>query len=347
MLLQRRSSAASSSSSSSNGILLLARSRQQQQQRRIGLPGLVRAQQQQEAPPAVEQSFEEGVHATGEFCSIDERGKRLKERSLGEMEQDFLDALSAYYYGDTPKLTDEEFALLKEELLWNGSKVVILDGDEQRFLEASMAYAKGNPIMSDEDFDALKAELRSRSSIVSAQGPRCSLRSKKMYSDAYPDYLRMTALNLPAALLVLGALFSIDDITGFEVTSLIELPPPGGIIALWAVVLPALYLLSTSITNLVLRDATILKGPCPNCGAENFTYFGDIFTVSGNRGSNVVECGNCKADLTYDLAKRMIAVDRTPEAKADELAALAAKKAASAAKKAAAAARKAQAAEKA
>ena len=35
-----------------------------------------------------------------------------------------------------------------------------------------------------------------------------------MYSDAYPDYLRMTALNLPAALLVLGALFSVDDITG-------------------------------------------------------------------------------------------------------------------------------------
>jgi hypothetical protein len=62
------------------------------------------------------------------------------------------------------------------------------------------------------------------------------------------------------------------------VTSLIELPPPGGIIALWAVVLPTLYLLSTSITNLVLRDHTILKGTCPNCGTDNFTYFGDIFT---------------------------------------------------------------------
>jgi hypothetical protein len=35
-----------------------------------------------------------------------------------------------------------------------------------------------------------------------------------MYSDAYPDYLRMTALNLPAALLVLGFLFSLDDLTG-------------------------------------------------------------------------------------------------------------------------------------
>lgn len=37
--------------------------------------------------------------------------------------QEFLEAMSAYYFGDTPKLTDEEFALLKDELLWNGSKV--------------------------------------------------------------------------------------------------------------------------------------------------------------------------------------------------------------------------------
>lgn len=282
---------------------------------------------------------------TGDFCSIDAAGKRVRERTIGEMEQEFLEAMTAYYYGDKPTISDEEFSLLKEELIWNGSKVAILDADEQRFLEASMAYSNGSPIMSDEDYDQLKAELRTRGSIVSAQGPRCSLRSKKMYSDAYPDYLRMTALNVPAALLVLGALFSIDDITGFEVTSLIELPPPGGIIALWAVVLPALYLLSTSITNLVLRDHTILKGPCPNCGTDNFTYFGDIFTVSGNKGVNVLECSSCKADLSYDMKKRVIAVDRTPEDKAEEMAAAAAKKAAAAAKKAAAAARKAAAAQ--
>jgi hypothetical protein len=48
-------------------------------------------------------------------------------------------------------------------------QVAILDGDEQRFLEASMAYSAGKPIMSDEDFDALKNELRIRGSIVSAQ----------------------------------------------------------------------------------------------------------------------------------------------------------------------------------
>jgi len=37
--------------------------------------------------------------------------------------QDFLLALSSYYHDGKPMLTDDEFELLKEELLWNGSKV--------------------------------------------------------------------------------------------------------------------------------------------------------------------------------------------------------------------------------
>lgn len=53
--------------------------------------------------------------------------------------------------------------------------------------------------------------------------------SQKMYSDTTPDYLRMLAINVPAALLVLGLVFSIDDLTGFEITKLIELPPPYGV----------------------------------------------------------------------------------------------------------------------
>lgn len=34
------------------------------------------------------------------------------------------------------------------------------------------------------------------------QGPRCSIRTRNMYSDANPDYVKMTLLNLPAALVV-------------------------------------------------------------------------------------------------------------------------------------------------
>jgi hypothetical protein len=42
--------------------------------------------------------------------------------------QEFLEAMTAYYYGDKATISDEEFALLKEELIWNGSKVGTLRG---------------------------------------------------------------------------------------------------------------------------------------------------------------------------------------------------------------------------
>eukprot|EP00887_Chlorella_sp_A99_P001905 scaffold18.g1905.t1 len=222
--------------------------------------------------------------------------------SLGEKEAAYLDALSSYYYEQQPTLTDEEFDLLKDELVWSGSKVAVLSTDEQRFLEAQVAFAKGRPIMSDADFEALKLELRRAGSPVTAQGARCSLLSRKMYRraggvDAAVDYLKLVAINVPAALLVLGGLFSIDDLTGFEITRLVELPEPYGIIAVWGVVLPTIYVLASSLTNLLFPDALILTAPCPACGHSNSSYFGSILTIPGNRDANAVECGGCKAKL--------------------------------------------------
>jgi hypothetical protein len=74
--------------------------------------------------------------------------------------------------------------------------------DEQRFLEAQIAYNKGKPILDDTEFDKLKTRLKGAGSIITAEGPRCSLRSRSMYSDTQVDYLRMTAINIPAALVV-------------------------------------------------------------------------------------------------------------------------------------------------
>ena len=62
-----------------------------------------------------------------------------------------------------------------------------------------------------------------------------------------------------ADLQVLGALFSVDDLTGFEITKFLELPQPYGIFAVWGIVLPAIFLLSTTLTNLVLKDGLILR----------------------------------------------------------------------------------------
>jgi len=107
-------------------------------------------------------------------------------------------------------MSNEEFDNLKEELMWEGSSVVMLSKrifiklllqltvensetdagafhvcleraeiicscqflisvhlfspwlgpDEQKLLEASMAYVSGNPIMTDEEFDQLKLRLK-------------------------------------------------------------------------------------------------------------------------------------------------------------------------------------------
>lgn len=272
-----------------------------------------------------------------EMCALDPKtGERAAMRSVGEMEQEFLAALSSYYNDGKAIISDEEFELLKEELIWSGSKVAIMDTEEQQFLEASIASSQGKPIMSDAEYDQLKAALRTKGSVVAAEGPRCSIRSKKMYSNAVTDYLRLTALNVPAVLLVLGFVFAIDDITGFEITEAIELPPPYGVALLWGLLLPTCFVIASSITNIFFKNAQVLKGPCPNCGEENFTFFGDVMTVSGNRGQNLVDCVKCNASLTFDENKRIIVVGETPEERAKKAPPAGAKKA-GAKKKAAAA----------
>ena len=141
------------------------------------------------------QSIDESTeNVGGEFCSIDKQAKKVK-RSVGEMEQEFIEALSSFYYEKKAILSDEEFETLREELIWNGSKVAVLDSDEQRLLQASKAYARGTPVLTDAEYDDLVVRLKANNSIVTAQGPRCSLRSRKLYSDATTDYLRMVSLS--------------------------------------------------------------------------------------------------------------------------------------------------------
>uniref|UniRef100_A0A0D9X6L9 Uncharacterized protein n=1 Tax=Leersia perrieri TaxID=77586 RepID=A0A0D9X6L9_9ORYZ len=126
------------------------------------------------------------------YCSIDRKDKK----TIGEMEQEFLQALQAFYYDKKAIMSNEEFDNLKEELMWEGSSVVMLSPDEQRLLEASMAYVAGNPIMTDAEFDELKLRLRREvKSYKKVQGAVCGVER----------------------------FFFLDDLTGFEITYLLEL----------------------------------------------------------------------------------------------------------------------------
>ncbi|KAE8717214.1 PGR5-like protein 1A [Hibiscus syriacus] len=244
------------------------------------------------------------------YCSIDKKEKK----SLGEMEQEFLQALQAFYYEGKAIMSNEEFDNLKEELMWEGSSVVMLSSDEQKFLEASMAYVSGKPIMSDEEFDELKRRLKMEGSEIVAEGPRCSLRSRKVYSDLSVDYLKMFLLNVPATVVALGLFFFLDDLTGFEITYLLELPEPFSFIFTWFAAVPLIVYLATSLTKVVVKDSLILKGPCPNCATENISFFGTILSISNGGTTNILKCLNCGTTLEYNSKTRLITLPEGSEA---------------------------------
>ncbi|KAH0941636.1 hypothetical protein HID58_001273 [Brassica napus] len=266
------------------------------------------------------------------YCSIN----KAEKKTIGEMEQEFLQAMQSFYYDGKAIMSNEEFDNLKEELMWEGSSVVMLSkstiiniffffwfasslvwlcetvgSDEQRFLEASMAYVSGNPILNDQEFDQLKLKLKMDGSEIVCEGPRCSLRSKKVYSDLAVDYFKMLLLNVPASVVALGLFFFLDDITGFEITYILELSEPFSFIFTWFAAVPLIVYLASSITKLIIKDFLILKGPCPNCGTENVSFFGTILSISSGGKTNNVKCTNCGTAMEYDSGSRLITL---PEA---------------------------------
>ncbi|GJX31903.1 zinc finger, CCHC-type containing protein [Tanacetum coccineum] len=59
------------------------------------------------------------------YCSIDKQEKN----TIGEMEHEFLLALQSLYYEGNAIMSNEKFDNLKEELMWEGSSVVMLSMD--------------------------------------------------------------------------------------------------------------------------------------------------------------------------------------------------------------------------
>ncbi|XP_077239456.1 PGR5-like protein 1B, chloroplastic [Tasmannia lanceolata] len=237
------------------------------------------------------------------YCSID---RKAAKKTVGELEQEFLQALQSFYYEGKAIMSNEEFDNLKEELMWEGSSVVMLSPDEQKFLEASMAYVSGKPILTDSEYDDLKLRLRGEGSSIVQGGPRCSLRSRKVYSDLSVDYFKMLLLNVPAAVIALTLFFFLDDITGFELTYLLELPEPFSFIFTWFAALPLIFVLAKALTDVIVKDFLILKGPCPNCGTENVSFFGTILSVPSGGSTNTVKCTDCGTALQYDSRTRLI-----------------------------------------
>uniref|UniRef100_A0A0E0QH79 Uncharacterized protein n=1 Tax=Oryza rufipogon TaxID=4529 RepID=A0A0E0QH79_ORYRU len=112
----------------------------------------------------------------------------------------------------------------------------------------------------------------------------------------------MFMLNVPAAVVALTLFFFLDDLTGFEITYLLELPEPFSFIFTWFAALPLIFWVAQAITSAIVKDFLILKGPCLNCGNENLSFFGTILSVPSGGARNSVKCAKYGFEIYYSVS---------------------------------------------
>uniref|UniRef100_A0A7S2I6A5 PGR5-like protein 1A, chloroplastic n=1 Tax=Helicotheca tamesis TaxID=374047 RepID=A0A7S2I6A5_9STRA len=244
-----------------------------------------------------------------EFCVIsDDTGEPIR-LTIEEKERMFMDALQSYYISGKQVMSDDDFDSLKEDLSWNGSKLVEMSRKEASYLAAVQAYLKGSPIMSDTEFDTLKRELKEDGSqFAVSKEPKCLIETGICTVTLEEDRFRSNLLYLPA-----GSIFFLLWLgIGFE---LIEPWARLNPVILIALGLPLIVQGTETVTNnYIFPDNKIAYGPCPKCGAQNRVYFGNILGVEGFGDEASVKCGNCKE--TFTVQKSTLRASTLPD---DEL----------------------------
>lgn len=94
--------------------------------------------------------------SVGPSCSIDEP----ETCSLADLEILYVDALWNYYNDGKFTLSDGQYDRIREELNWQGSGFPTLRRDEIQFVQAAMAYSRGEKIMGDDEYEDLKRKIK-------------------------------------------------------------------------------------------------------------------------------------------------------------------------------------------
>jgi len=195
----------------------------------------------------------------------------------------------AYYSSGRRVLSDEEFDLLKEDLEWNGSDMVLMNRKEAAYLSAMQEYLKGTPVMPDQEFDSLKKELKAEGSKFAVDTePKCFIDTGLCKSTFVEDKFRSNLLYLPAATIFYLLLLSV----GYEVIGVVAKVNPILLMILGAY---PVYKASVYVTEeLIFQNKFIAIGKCPSCSFQNRVYFGDILGVEGFSDLAEAKCPNCK-----------------------------------------------------
>mmetsp|Transcript_7666 Transcript_7666/g.10027 ORF Transcript_7666/g.10027 Transcript_7666/m.10027 type:complete len:323 (+) Transcript_7666:177-1145(+) len=242
-----------------------------------------------------------------EFCVTDKDTGDLIRLTVEEKERIFMDAMQAYYSSGRKILDDGEFDLLKEDLTWYGSSVVVMNRRESAYMKALQDYLKGTPSMTDAEFDTLKVELQEEGSRFAVQTePKCFIDSGICKVTMTEDFFRTNLLYLPAGFAMLTVWLGLT----FELLNpLIKVNP----LFLGIVGTPFIYTTAKTITeNFLFENFKIARGACPSCSYENTVFFGNILGVEGFNDVAAVKCPNCKE--VFNVQRNTLRASTKPKA---------------------------------
>lgn len=78
----------------------------------------------------------------------------------------YFDSLHCYYKTGKPLLNNDDYDELHENLTWEGSSIATMSAKEAEFVSVVAASKRGEPLMDDAEYTALKTELKKEKSWV-------------------------------------------------------------------------------------------------------------------------------------------------------------------------------------
>lgn len=280
-----------------------------------------------ETPPKTESAAATAASEesdAGVSCRIDE----IEQCSVAELQVLYIDALWNYYHDGKETLSDAEFDRIKSELCWQGSGFPTLRRYEVEFVQATLSYYRGEPIMSDEEYEAVKQRVRE-------SGKRKDVTAMLLYTkgqqDLTPeqfaqvademrnlgvdvnvqgkdlmctlsdttDKLQSDALEIVKMYAALGAVPQAISLASWLLLSLL-IGGPGGVADSAATAIPTTGLVSAGVVAVLakylgLNEPEFLKGTCPCCETENPAFFNPQTPKQQE-----VKCSGCSTSMVFD-----------------------------------------------
>eukprot|EP00471_Norrisiella_sphaerica_P005029 CAMPEP_0184486916 /NCGR_PEP_ID=MMETSP0113_2-20130426/8789_1 /TAXON_ID=91329 /ORGANISM="Norrisiella sphaerica, Strain BC52" /LENGTH=492 /DNA_ID=CAMNT_0026868995 /DNA_START=250 /DNA_END=1728 /DNA_ORIENTATION=+ len=256
-------------------------------------------------------------------CKIDD----IENCSVAELQVLYVDALWNYYNGGKWKLSDAEFDRIKSELCWQGSGFPTLRRWEVEFVQAALSYYRGEPVVSDEKYEALKQKVREsgkrqdvtamllytkgQEALTPEQFEKFSAEMRNLGMDVcvQTDALQCTLSDTTDKLQndvreiinMYSAIGVIPQTVALSAWALLSLlvGGPGGLVTNINTI-PIAGLGGAAIAAIIIKYLGLdrpefLKGTCPCCESEVMSFFGPNTPTSQEVG-----CESCGTKMVLD-----------------------------------------------